>query len=123
VNKVVSYTLVFIVTANIDVMVAEGTGLAQVEDPVASIHAEDSAVQTLAGEPSAVEFVAAPVAMEATTITVLEVSATTSVSKEPVVGLIPAQIKLAPISVTLPAPSWKGDPGVHQQGYLQPWTS
>ena len=38
------YTLIFIVIANIDVMVAESTGLAQVEDPVASTSAEDSAL-------------------------------------------------------------------------------
>ena len=37
---------------------AESTGVAQVEDPAASIGAEDSTVQTLAGEPSAVEFAA-----------------------------------------------------------------
>ena len=71
-------------------IVAESTGLAQVEDPVASISVEDNAVQTLAGEPSVVEFVAAPVAAEATTITVPEVSAMTSVSKEPVIGFISA---------------------------------
>ena len=40
-------------------MVAESTGVAQVEDPVPSIGAEDDAVQTSAGEPSAVEFAAA----------------------------------------------------------------
>ena len=34
-------------------MVTESTGLAQVEDPVASISAEDSAVQTSASELSA----------------------------------------------------------------------
>ena len=45
------------------------------------------------------EFVAAPVAVETTTITVPEVLATTSTSKEPVVGLIPAQVELAPVSV------------------------
>ena len=45
------YTLVFIVITNVDVMVAESTEIAQVEDPVASISAEDNAVQTSAGEP------------------------------------------------------------------------
>ena len=80
-------------------MVAESTGVAQVEDSTASIDAEDSAVQTSAGEPGAVEFVTAPVAMEATTITVPKVLATTSTSKEPAVGLIFAQVKLASVSV------------------------
>jgi len=95
----VPYTLVFIVIANIDVMIAESTRLAQVEDPVAGTGVKDNAVQTSAGEPSVVEFVASPVAMEATMIMVPEVSATTSVSKEHCIGLIPAQIELAPISV------------------------
>jgi len=47
---------------------------------VAGTRVEDSTVQTSAGEPSVVEFVAAPVAAKATMITVLEVSAMTSVS-------------------------------------------
>ena len=45
------------------------------------------------------EFVVAPVVVEATTTTVLEVLATTSTSKELAVGLIPAQVKLAPVSM------------------------
>jgi len=46
-----------------------------------------------------VEFAIASVAVEATTIIiVLEVLATTSVSDEPAVGLIPAQVELIPIS-------------------------
>jgi len=49
---------------------------------VVSTSAEDSAVKTSADEPSAVVFVAAPIAAEATTITIPEVSATTSVSTE-----------------------------------------
>ena len=61
---------------------AESTGVAQVEDPAASIGAEDSTRQILTGESSAVEFVVASVAVEAvTTITVPEVLATTSVSR------------------------------------------
>jgi len=80
-------------------MVAESTRVTQVEDPMASIGAEDNAVQTSAGEPSDVEFVAAPVAVEAITTTVPEVLATTSASQEPVVGLISAQVELAPVSV------------------------
>ena len=50
----------FIVILDINVMVAESIVVAQVEDPVASTSAEDIAVHTSAGEPSAVEFVAAP---------------------------------------------------------------
>ena len=42
---------------------AKSTGVAQVEDPAASIGAEDT-VHTLAGEPSAVEFAATSVAAE-----------------------------------------------------------
>ena len=94
-----TYTLFFIVITDINVMVAQSTGVAQVEDPMVSIGTEDNAVQTSANEPSAVEFVAASVAVEATTMTVPEVLATTSTSQEPVVGLIPAQVELAPVSV------------------------
>ena len=66
---------------------------------MARTSAEDSTVQTLAGEPNVVEFAVASVAVEAaTTITVLEVLATISVSDEPVVGLTPAQVELVPVS-------------------------
>ena len=66
------------------------------------------------------EFVVASVAVEAaTTITVLEVLATTSVSDEPVVDLTPAQVELVPAS----RPVMEGGPGVRQQGYLQLMTS
>jgi len=83
-------TLLFIITTDIKVMVAESTGIAQVEDPMESLGAEDNAVQTSIGEPSAVEFVAAPVTVEATiTILVLEVLVTTSMSDEPVVSFNP----------------------------------
>ena len=68
-------------------MVAKSTRVAQVEDLVASIDAEDSAVQTSVSEPSAVEFVVAPIAAETTIITIPEVLAPTSASKEPVVSL------------------------------------
>jgi len=55
-------------------------------------------VQTLVGESCAVEFVVASVAVEAaTTSTVLEVLATTSVSNEPVIGPTPARVELVPI--------------------------
>jgi len=83
----VPYTPIFIVIANIEVIIVESTRLAQVEDPVASTSAEDSALQTLAGEPSAVEFVAAPIVPKATTITVSEVSTMTSMSTESAVSL------------------------------------
>ena len=77
----------------------ESTGIAQVEDPAASIGAEDSTVQTLTGEPSAVEFAATSVVAEvAMTTPVLEVLATTSVSEEPAVSLTPAQVELVSIS-------------------------
>jgi len=70
-----------------------------VEDLAASLGAEDSTVQTSAGEPSAVEFVVASIPVEAaTTITVPEVLATTSVSDEPVIGLTPAQVELVSVS-------------------------
>ena len=68
-------TLLFITTIDINVMIAESTGVAQIEDPMESLSAEDSAVQTSAGEPSAVEFVATSVAIEATTTTVSELLA------------------------------------------------
>ena len=96
------YTLVFIIIANVDVMVTESTEIAQVEVPVVSTSIEDNTVQTSAGEPSAVEFVAAPVVAEATTITLPEVPATTSVSTEPAAGLFSAPGELAPISVDTP---------------------
>ena len=71
---------------------AESTGIAQVEDPAASIDAEDSTVQTSTGEPDVARFVVTPIAVEAaTTITVPEVSLTISVPDEPIVGLTPAQ--------------------------------
>jgi len=78
---------------------AESTGVAQVEDPTASIGTEDSTVQTSAGEPDAARFAVASVAGEAaTTITIPEVSVTTSVPDEPIVGLTPAQAELVPVS-------------------------
>ena len=78
---------------------AESTGVAQVEDPAARIGTEDSTVQTSAGEPNAVEFVVASVAVEvATTINAPEVLVATSVSDEPFVGLTPAQVELVPVS-------------------------
>ena len=77
----------------------ESTGIAHIEDPVASIGTEDSTIQTSIGEPSAVEFAVASVAVEAAIpITVPEVSVTTSVSDEPIVGLTLVQVELVPVS-------------------------
>jgi len=95
------YTLIFIVIANIDVMVAESTGLAQVEDPMASTSAEDNTLQTSTGEPGAVEFIAVHVASEAITVTVPEVSTMISVSTEPTAGLVSTSSELAPASVDI----------------------
>jgi len=95
----VIYTLFFSVITDINVMVAESTGVAQVEDPATSIDALNSAVQNSAGEPSAVELAATSIVVEATTTTVPEVLATTLAPQEPDVGLIPAQVELAPVSV------------------------
>jgi len=89
-------TLLLIVTTDINVMVAESTGVAQVEDLMGSLGTEDSAVQASANEPSAVEFVVAPVAMEATTTAVPEVLPLASVAEEPVVGLIPHKLSQLP---------------------------
>jgi len=75
--------------------------LAQVEEPVASTGAEDNTLQTSTAEPSTMEFVAAPVASEATTITVPEVPATTSVLTEPAVGFVSALSELAPASMDI----------------------
>ena len=109
------YTLFFIVITDINVMVAESTEAAQVKDPVESLRAEDSVVWIPAGEPSIVELVAVAVAVtvETTTITVPEVLATTSVSDEPVVDLIPAQVELAPVSVDATRTIIERGPGVH----------
>ena len=84
--------------------------MAQVEDPAVSISAEDSTVQISAGEPSAVDFAVASVAVEAaTTITVPEVLAMTSVSDEPVVSLTSAQVELVLVSRSV----MERGPGVH----------
>jgi len=82
-------------------MIAESTGLAQVEEPVASTGVEDSALQTSTAGPSTVEFVAAPVAPEATIIAVPEVLAMTSALMELVVGLVSAPSELAPASMDI----------------------
>ena len=99
---------------------AESTGIAQVENPAASIGVEDSTVQTLAGEPSAVEFATTSVAAKvAMTTPVPEVLATTSVSDEPVDKLPLYKLNWSPSLVL----SCKEGPRVHQQGYLQLTTS
>ena len=78
---------------------AESTGVAQVEDPAASIDAEDSTVQTSTGEPDVASSAVTSVAVEAaTTIIVPKVSVTTSAPDEPIVGLTPVQDKLTPVS-------------------------
>ena len=78
---------------------AESTGVAQVEDPAVSIDAEDSTVQASTGEPDVARSTVTSVAVEAaTTISVPEISVTTSVSDEPVVSLTPARVELIPIS-------------------------
>ena len=100
-----AYTLIFIVNINIDVIVAESTGVAQVEDPMASIGAEDSAVQTSTGEPGAVEFIVAPVAVEATTITIPEVLAMISCRKSLLLALSLHKLSWLPSPWTLAAPS------------------
>ena len=75
---------------------AESAGVAQAENPAASIDAEGSTVQTSIGEPDVARFAVTLVAVEAaTTITALEVSATISVPDEPIVGLTP---ELIPVS-------------------------
>jgi len=76
-DKYSPYTPILIIIANIDVMIAESTRIAQVKEPVASTGAEDSALQTSTAEPSTTEFVPAAVASEATTVTVIEMPATT----------------------------------------------
>ena len=50
------------------------------------------------------KLVAAPVAAETTTITVLEVLAMISASEEPVVSLVPAQVESAPVSMDVTHP-------------------
>ena len=82
-------------------MIVESTGLAQVEELVASTGAEDSALQTSAAQPGSMEFVAAPGASEATTITVPEVPATTSALTKLLVGLVSTPSELAPTSVDI----------------------
>ena len=94
-------TLFFVVITDINVMVAESTGVAQVEDFVASTSTEDSVIKASASEPSVVEFAVALVAVKTTTISAPEVLAMISVSKETVVGLIPARVELAPVSVDI----------------------
>ena len=82
----------------------ESAGIAQIEDPAASIGREDSTVQTSAsvGKPSTVEFAVASTVVEATTMTTVpEVLAMISVSDKPVIGLTPAQVELFPVSCSV----------------------
>jgi len=82
-------------------MIEESTGLAQVEELMASTGVEDSALQTSTAEPGTMEFVAAPVASEVTTITVSEVPITTSALTEPAVGFVSAPSKMASASTNI----------------------
>jgi len=82
-------------------MIAERTGLAQVVESVASTGIEDTTLQTSTAKPGTVEFIAALVASEATTITVPEVPAMTSVLTEPAAGLVSAPSELASASVDI----------------------
>jgi len=72
-----------------------------VEESAASAGVKDNALQTSTAEPGTVEFVVAPVALEATTITVPEVPVKTSASTEPAVGFIFAPSEIAPASTDI----------------------
>jgi len=86
-------------------MVLESTGLAQVENLVASSSTEDNALQTSAGEPGAVEFVIVPITSEAIIITVSEVSARSQCRQNLLLALsLPLASWLPPLR-TLHAPS------------------
>ena len=82
-------------------MIAESTGLAQMEEPVVSTGTEDSTLQTFTAEPSTVKSVPAVVVSEATTITVPEVPVTTSALIEPVASVISAPSEMAPASTDI----------------------
>ena len=116
-------TLLLIVTTDINVMVAESTGVAQVEDLMGSLGTEDSAVQASADEPTAVEFVASHVAVEATTTANPEMLASASASEEPVVGLVPVQVESAPVSVGVTRPVIKRGSGSAPGGSFPATTS
>jgi len=70
-------------------MIAESTGLAQVEAPMASTSAEDSTLQISMAELSTVKSVPVVDISEAATVTIPEVSVTTSALKEPATGHVP----------------------------------
>ena len=76
-------------------MIVESTGLAQVEKPVVSTDAEDSALQISIAEPSIVKSVPTVVISEATIVTIPEVPVTTSVFAEPAAGLVSAPSEMA----------------------------
>ena len=81
-------------------MIAEGTGLAQVKELVASTGAEDSALQTSKAEPSTVKSVPAVIS-EATTVTVPEVQVMTLMLTEPAAGLVSAPSEMASASMDI----------------------
>ena len=83
---------------------------------MASIGAEDIAVQTLAGEPSVVKFAAASVAVEATTTVIPEVLALAALSEEPVVGIVPVQVESTLVSVGVTRPVIEMGSGSAQTG-------
>ena len=81
---------------------------------MASTGADDSALQTSTAEPGTMEFVAPPVASEATIITVLEVPAMISALTEPATGLVSAPSELDPASMDIIHTTKEGDLGVQQ---------
>jgi len=82
-------------------MIAESTGLTQVEELMANTSAEDNTFQISMAEPSTVKSVPAVVISEATTITVPEVPVTTSALIEPVASVISAPSEMAPASTDI----------------------
>ena len=74
-------------------MIAESTRVDQMEEPVASTDAEDSTLQTSTAEPSIVKSVPEVMISDAATVTILEVSVTTSASKEPAAGMSLRSVK------------------------------
>ena len=87
--KIFLYAPILIVITNMVIIIAENTGVAQVKEPVASTNTEDNTLQTSTGEPSTVKSIPAVVISEAATVTIPEVSVTTSASKELAAGHVP----------------------------------
>ena len=72
------------------VIIAESTRVAQVEEPMASTGAEDSALRPSTDEPSTVKSFPAVIISKATTVTIPEVPITTLVLREFAADLDPA---------------------------------